>query len=317
MRIGILGQPCIDSLVYPGGRSKRALGGVLYSYVAMERLMRERGSAQYSFVPLTWLSNPDREYLETLLGKLQYMDRAAGLWTTDLQTNRVQLVYDKKGDREEHCPHILPQLTAEQFTPSLLDSLDGLFVNMISGFDISIDTLERALKESTKRPFVHLDVHALILGVLSEAGEGGYGLGRESHGVLEWRRWLAVADSVQMNENEVRWLADPELHTEEELLRAIERMEPHLRPRHVILTRASRGASLYLFDSGEAHHVPVPEITAIETTGSGDVFGSAYLFSILQGKQPEQSLREAVRWASWKTTLTSIEQILNAPSAPH
>ena len=316
MRIGILGQPCIDAIVYPGvGREspKRALGGVLYSFAAMERIFRERGSLRDSFLPVTWLSTPDREYLETLLARLPHMERIAGLWPTDSKTNRVQLVYDEKGDREEHCPHILPQLTRNEFSTSLLESLDGLFVNMISGFDISIETLETALLESKKRPFLHLDVHALILGVLSESGKGGYGLGREPHGVREWRRWLAVADSVQMNENEVRWFADPECRSEEELLHAIERIEPKQRPRHIILTRASRGASVYLFDSGEAHHIPVPEITAVETTGSGDVLGSAYIFSILQGKRPEEALREAVRWASWKTTLTSIEQLLDAP----
>ncbi|MFI5202538.1 MAG: carbohydrate kinase family protein, partial [Candidatus Kapaibacterium sp.] len=93
----------------------------------------------------------------------------------------------------------------------------------------------------------------------------------------------------------------------------IERMEVRERPRQIILTRASRGASVYLFDRGESYHVPVPEITAVETTGSGDVLGSAYIFSILQGKPPEEALREAVRWASWKTTLTSVEQILDAP----
>jgi len=316
MRIGILGQPCIDALLYPGddpSAPKRALGGVLYSYAAMERLMRENGSKTDSYVPLTWLSVPDRDYLETLLRRFEHIDRSAGLWQTDSLTNRVQLVYKESGDREEHCPHILPELTSEELTQSLLESLDGLFVNMISGFDILIDALETALRESKKRPFLHLDVHALILGVLSESGKGGYGLGRAPHGVRAWRRWLAVADSVQMNENEVRWFADPDFRSEEELLRAIERMEVHERPRQIILTRASRGASLYSFGSGEAHHIPVPKITAVETTGSGDVFGSAYIFSILQGKPPEEALREAVRWASWKTTLTSIEQILDAP----
>ncbi|HZK76772.1 MAG TPA: carbohydrate kinase family protein [Candidatus Kapabacteria bacterium] len=319
MRIGITGQPCIDAIVYPGmmrDKPKQALGGVLYSFAAMERILRERGSGNDSFVPITWLSRPDRASLEPLLGHFHHMDRSAGLWPSDSQTNRVQLVYQENGDREEHCPHILPRLTLEEFTPSLAASLDGLFVNMISGFDIGIDTLEIVLRESKQRPFLHLDVHALILGVLSEQGHGGYGLGREPHGAKEWRRWLAIADSVQMNENEVRWFADPEFRSEEDLLRAIERMEEHERPRQLILTRASRGASLYLFGSGEAHHVPVPKITAVETTGSGDVFGSAYLFSILQGKPPEAAMREAVGWASWKTTLTSIEQILDAPLFP-
>jgi pfkB family carbohydrate kinase len=316
MRIGILGQPCIDEIVHPGKRSlppDRALGGVLYSYAAMERLIRERGSAKDSFVPLTWFSYPDREFLETLLGTFVHMDHTSGLWPTDSLTNRVQLVYQKDGHRSEHCPHILPPLTQEHITPTLLDSLDGLFINMISGFDIALDTLEATLSKTKERPHLHLDIHALVLGPLSQVdADQKFGGGRQPRGVVEWRRWLALADSVQMNEFEARWFADPELRTEEELLRAIERMDANERPKQVIVTRAANGASVYDFDAGEAHHVPPAKVDALETTGSGDVFGSAYIFSVLAGGKPEEALREAVNWATWNTTLPSIEQILDA-----
>ncbi len=315
MRIGVLGQPCIDEIVHLGKHSapKRELGGVLYSYAAMERLMRERGSARDSFVPLTWLSNPDRAILEKLLGTFDQMDTAPGLWPTDSQTNRVQLVYRADGHRTEHCPHILPPITREQITPALLKTIDGLFVNMISGFDIALETLEAALHKTSKRPYVHLDVHALVLGPLSQATTGEkFGGGREPHGVAGWRRWMALADSVQMNEFEARWLAQPEIRSEEDLLREIERMDSNARPKQVIITRAARGASVYDLAVGEAHHVPAPKMEVIETTGSGDVFGAAYIFFVMHGKSPEDALREAVVWATWNTTLKTINRILES-----
>ncbi len=320
MRIGIIGQPCIDEIVHVGKQSStpdQALGGVLYSYAAMERILRELGTAGDSFVPLTWLSNPDRAFIELLLEKFHHVEREEGLWPTESLTNRVQLVYRENGDRAEHCPHILPSLASDQLTPSLLDSLDGIFVNMISGFDIDIDVLEIAIKELKKRPYIHLDIHALVLGALSKQGDDApFGRGRTPRGVPEWKRWLALADSVQMNELEACWLADPDIKSEQELLKYILLSNQFPKLRYLILTRAERGATLFDFENEMVYNATPPLIAAVETTGSGDVFGSAFIFSMLSGHTSENALSKAVEWASWNTTLSTIDQILDAPFFP-
>jgi sugar/nucleoside kinase (ribokinase family) len=317
MRIGIIGQPCIDEIIHvthPSAVPEQALGGVLYSYAAMERLMREGGSANDSFVPLTWLSNPDRSFLESLLDKFRHLEHSTGLWPTAFQTNRVQLVYRENGERTEHCPHILPALNLDELSVDVMDSLDGLFVNMISGYDVSIDTLETALNRTAKRPYVHIDIHALVLGHLSEQDDNAsFGGGREPLGVKEWKRWLAIADSAQLNELEVRWFADPDVQSEAELLRYILLSNQFPKLRYLILTRAERGATLFDFESEMVFNATPPAVEAIETTGSGDVFGSAFVFSVLSGKRPEEALQNAVEWASWNTTLKNIGQILEAP----
>jgi hypothetical protein len=317
MRIGIIGQPCIDEITHvahPSAVPEQALGGVLYSYAAMERLMRECGSKTDFFLPLTWLSKPDRSFLETLLDKFYHLEHGTGLWPIDSQSNRVQLVYQENGERTEHCPHILPGLSLNELPVDVLDSLDGLFINMISGYDVSIDTLEAALKSVTKRPYVHIDIHALVLGDLSDRNEDTpFGGGREPRGVSEWKRWLAIADSVQLNELEVRWFADPDVQSESELLRYILLSNQFPKLRYLILTRAERGATLFDFDNEMVFNATPPTVEAIETTGSGDVFGSAFVFSVLSGKPPEEALQQAVEWASWNTTLRSIDQILDAP----
>ncbi len=317
MRIGIIGQPCIDEIIHVAHSSavpEQALGGVFYSYAAMERLMRKCGSEGDLFAPLTWLSEPDRPFLETLLNKFQHINRGTGLWPTDSQTNRVQLVYRENGERTEHCPHILPSLNLNQLSVDVVDSLDGLFVNMISGYDVSIDTLEAALNGVVKRPYVHVDIHALVLGSLSERDENApFGGGREPRGVKEWKRWLAIADSVQLNELELRWFADPEIRSEQEFVMNIMLTGQFPKLKHLILTRAVRGATLFDFKNEMVYNATPPTIKAIETTGSGDVFGSAFVFSVLSGKPPDEALQNAVEMASWNTTLKGIDQILEAP----
>jgi len=315
MRIGILGQPCIDEIVQEGHTiAHSTLGGVMYSFAAMERLISEAGKPGDVFAGLSWYANPDTLKLHSLFSKFTHMDRTAGLWPIDVQTNRVQLQYRQSGERLEHCPHILPALTADQLTPDLLSSLDGLFINMISGFDVSIDTLELALAQTSKKPFIHLDIHALVLGDLSKAtpSDPNYGAGRQPRGVKEWRRWLAIADSVQLNELEVRWFADPEITKEPELIKYIQTTRTP-RPKYVIITRAVKGATLFDFEKEMMHHAAAPEMKIVETTGSGDVFGSAFIFQLLGGHAPDVAMREAVHWATWNATLPNIESILTAP----
>jgi len=315
MRIGIIGHPCIDEVIHPGASSpKLALGGVLYSYAAMERIMCELGSTEDSFAPLTWLCRADVPLLEPLLSKFKRMDRTTGLWPTDSLTNRVQLVYSTDGSRVEHCPNVLPELAPSQLTPELLASLGGLFINMISGFDVSIDTLEIALNAAEKRPYVHLDIHALVLGDLSNRSDDeSYGGGRKPRGVREWQRWLAVADSIQLNELEARWLGDPEIQSEKKLVQFIERNLDRLRLKHLILTRGPKGATLYELRSEEVHHVMPPAMTPVDTTGAGDVFGSIFTYAMLAGQAPLEAVENAVRWATWCTTLSTIDDILTTP----
>jgi hypothetical protein len=284
-----------------GTISKHSLGGVLYSYAAMERMMSQLEVAisivddagklpdTNSFVGLTWMSVPDAPLIDPLLSQFYHLDHSAGLWNTQELTNRVQLVYHPVGpslkgadaipERTEHCPNILPELTSTELTPAVLSSLDALFINMISGYDVSLETLETALDKAERRPYVHLDIHSLVLGPLSERvpgfgdrDPGNWPFGslpdpgprypgsapRTPHGVREWKRWLNLADSVQMNEFEARWLGDPEITSEEELLRFIEHHRESLRTHEIIITRGKRGASLYEVQTGEVHYTNAP-----------------------------------------------------------
>ena len=294
MRIGIIGQPCIDEIVLPGSNSpERSLGGVLYSYATMERLMRETeapqpeaGSTpqQNSFVGLTWMSVPDAPIIEPLLSQFRHLDRSAGLWKTPELTNRVQLVYHSKDEgekmavgngsaanletpqslaalpeRTEFCPNVLPRLTGFQLTPALLSTFDALFINMISGYDISLDTLESSLNAAERRPYVHLDLHALVLGPLSKTSteSSAFGSGRKPRGVRKWKRWLNLADSIQMNEFEARWLGDPEIKSEEDLLKFVGQRRESLSVHDIIITRGERGATLYEVRTEQVHHAAV------------------------------------------------------------
>ena len=334
MRIGIIGAPCIDEIVHLDDGTadhpvRHAVGGILYAHCAMERMMREANNGD-RFMALTWRSEQDRPLLDPTLASFRHIAPGTGLWPTDAPTNRVFLLYDQRGDRTANCPNVLPPLTERELTPELLSGLDALLINMISGHDVSIDTLELVLgracsppfsprsrgDERGARPYVHLDLHALVQADLSDEGKreselSGYG--REPRGVREWKRWLAMADSIQVNEVEARWFGDPEVTSEEELLDYVRNNRDELRLQSLIVTRAEHGATLYDTRRDESHHVPIPPLPVLEPTGSGDVFGAAYTFAIAMSTPPGDALRQAVEWATWNATLDGIEKLLTAP----
>ena len=320
MRIGIIGAPCIDEIIHLDDGTedhpvRHALGGILYSYCAMERMMREAGRGD-RFVPLTWLSQPDLPLLDPLLSSYLHIDREAGLWQTDARTNRVSLVYDEQGERTADCPNILPTLTERELAPTLLGSLDALIVNMISGHDVSIDMLESVLNQAgERRPYVHLDLHALVQADLSNPDENGatFGYTSKPRGVRNWKRWLALADSIQVNEVEARWFGDPEVRSEEELLAHVRANREQLRLQALIVTRAERGATLYHTLTDKIYHEPIPAVDIVEPTGSGDVFGTAYTYAIVSGSAQDVALKQAVVWATWNATLPTMEHLLTAP----
>src|SRR5689334_12965855 len=155
-RIGIIGQPCIDEIIAPNGElTSQAFGGIFYSYAAAERAVRESG-ADVEFLPLTWTSNPDREAILPFYAVLPHFKDLSKLFPADSLTNRVRLVYTDDTHRTEHCPVILPPMTPEELSWVDLASLDGLFINMISGFDISLETLKWIRKQTDA--YIHLDI---------------------------------------------------------------------------------------------------------------------------------------------------------------
>ena len=94
-----------------------------------------------------------------------------------------------------------------------------------------------------------------------------------------------------------------------------------LRQQHegmLCVTRGPRGSMLLV--GTELHEAPAFEVTAVDTTGAGDVFRGALIFSLLRGDRPDSMLRFANAAAALSCTregaiagipnLREIEQLL-------
>ena len=94
-----------------------------------------------------------------------------------------------------------------------------------------------------------------------------------------------------------------------------------LRQRHdgmLCVTRGARGSMLLV--GGDLYEVPAFEVTAVDTTGAGDVFRGALIYALLRGDHPDSMLRFANAAAALSCTregaiggipsLAEIKQIL-------
>jgi sugar/nucleoside kinase (ribokinase family) len=298
-KIGIIGAPCIDEIVSPAGEvTGFLLGGILYSYGVLERIAREK-NLDVTYYPLTIIAERDLEFLEPFFSKLKHFDFSHTPRSKEATTNRVQLIYQDEGKRKEVCSVILPEVTPEHLATDVLSSLDGLFVNMISGYDISIETME-CLRSKTSG-HIHLDVHALTLGKLSESG-------RRFAPVNDWHRWAMAANSVQLNEKEALFF--PPAGSEPYISQIRHRSKNDATERTVILTRGEKDTIGYNITRSKKYIVPTEKMVTIDTTGSGDVFGAVFILEITLGSGTEEAIRSANKYAALNTTLKGVFELI-------
>jgi sugar/nucleoside kinase (ribokinase family) len=312
LNIAIIGQACVDEIVSASGKIRsRSLGGILYSYAALERLAQESKSP-LTILPIGFYAVPDSQYLDPLLRELHHF-HFKRLANTETLTNRVQLVYHTDSDRTEHCPTILPTISRGDLRRDHFEGIDALCVNMISGFDITLEAMEQVAAWSDELGFqIHLDIHALALGPLSQ-GKGSFGGGRKAQGLMDWHRWIAAAHTIQLNELEADHIGEPEFGGQDRLIGEIKKRRsdgqlPRLRA--VILTRAAKGAVVHDLEHGTEIELPAPPTTVIDSTGSGDVFGACFTYELANGFDLITATGRSIEMATWNTQLRSIEEIL-------
>jgi hypothetical protein len=170
-----------------------------------------------------------------------------------------------------------------------LANVDGILINMFSGFDITLETLDyiRMAIRQRETP-IHLDFHNLTLGA-PQNGE------RARRPLLEWRRWAFMVETVQFNEEEIAGLSAERLTEQQTAGHLLT-----LGVKGVVVTRAERGATLYW---SEKKHVQREDIEHAGSpayghgVGMGDMFGAAFHVQYLQNRNLAAALRAAHRIA--------------------
>lgn len=306
-RLGVLGTMVWDKIYARDGHTGpiEEWGGISYA-LAAAAAAKPPG---WEIVPIIKVGEDLAESAYSLLSRLPSMDLSAGVRVIPDPNNRVELHYLDGTRRTEQLFGGVPPWTWPELAP-VLDGLDALYVNFISGFEMTLETMGQ-VRLAFNGP-IYADLHSLLLGV-SPRGI------RTPQPLVRWRDWLRCFDAVQVNEDELERLAgawgDPWRFSAEvvdgELRLLLVTLgargaayvaSPAFRPN----PHAWRSGDLLAIDrplgvpgAAKSEHVPL-EARSLEgdPTGCGDVWGATCFAQLLRGDSLPDAMRAANRAAS-------------------
>jgi len=193
--------------------------------------------------------------------------------------NRVTLRYESAERRCEQMTGGVPPWTWGELGP-LVQDLDALYLNFISGFEMSLETA-RLLRHGFPRT-IYADLHSLFLGKEPD------GL-RVPRALPQAPAWFGCFDIVQLNEDEMHQLgSDPLAIAADALGQGCTTL---------CVTLGKRGAAYFTGTPIRTELIPAPAMhppafdQVIDPTGCGDVFGGAVTAALLAGARLEDAIR--------------------------
>jgi hypothetical protein len=286
MKILLIGQSVEDHIIFDGIEKPVTPGGIFYSAAGLSSLKDSDDEiylctsiAEKNFHLFEWI------YKDINLSYSTYVDKIPEIYLT------VRSGFE----RDECYNHITDSLIVKLDN---LNSFDGIYINMITGFDVSVETLRKIRKNYSG--IIYLDVHSLARG-LNDKMERHF---RKIPNFSEWAKNISI---IQVNENELLTLSS--FRKEKEIAEEILSYGTKI----VIITYGERGAGIYFIESDELMYkfVPVEKIESLNQVGCGDVFGSSYFYKYLKTKNYFEALQYAVKASQCIASYGNIQQIRN------
>ncbi len=300
--VGVIGTVIDDRIHGVDGTVTRALGGILYTILPLRAFLPEHDR----IIPIMHVGRDLYERVASLLDRLPSLDTTCVI-RQECENNRVNLHYRSREDRIEVSTQGVSPMEIEEL--DVVEELDALLVNFISGWELTLPTMKKLRKRPG--PAIYGDLHSLLLG----RREDGTRYPRRPHG---WRVWLEQFDHLQMNEQEFETLTGMDIRrgddASESLHRTVSDVFFERGVSTVAVTCGERGARLFSRRGGgkvqELRDVHAVEET-VDPTGSGDVFLAAFTAAALAGKDLPSGLSFAVKAAALSTLRRGSEGLYN------
>ena len=287
-KVGILGSLVWDQIY---GRDPLAApveewGGVAYALASLDASV----APGWEIVPLIKVGQDLAPQAREFLGGLERLTPGGRCVEVPAPNNRVVLHYYSTERRTERMSGGVPGWTWGELGPMVRD-LDALYLNFISGFELTLGTAQ-ALRQGFTGP-IYVDLHSLLLGMQHDGV-------RVPRPLQDAAAWLGCFDVVQLNEDEMRQLSPDPLSLAVDAIAAGTSL--------LIVTLAAKGAAYVAapgFDGWEGGPrgspaaplrtalIPAPAVDALDPTGCGDVFGAAAAARLFAGDPVEAAIRHA------------------------
>jgi sugar/nucleoside kinase (ribokinase family) len=171
-------------------------GGVAYGVSGLGAALDDA----WEMVPFIKVGADVADDARAWLSDVPGMCAAPALCVVPEPNNRSELRYLSAEHRSEQMSGGVPSWTVEELQPLIAAAqLDALYVNFLSGREVDLTTMQR-IREQFSGP-IYVDLHMLLW---HTAGDGR----RSLQPLRDAAAWCACFDFIQMNEEEMRMLAD-------------------------------------------------------------------------------------------------------------
>jgi hypothetical protein len=322
-RLGVIGTPVWDVIHGwpPGSEPTEGWGGIAYALSAFAAALPD----SWEIVPIMKVGQDVAERVRTFLSTLRNVAADAAPVIVPQPNNRSEIHYYDEEQRSERLTGRTPSWEWHEIEPWLRDrSLDALYVNFVSGWELDLDAAKR-MRAMFRGP-IYADLH-MMLWVPQENGL------RALQPLPRTAEWLGCFDFVQVNEQEMMMLAG----SSEELAAAafdagvrctaitlgsrgaVYFASPDLDLANLSATREQRVASGCALSELVTPNV-VRTGPGIDPTGCGDVWGATFFARLLLGDTPEAAILAAHQAAgsnaAWHGVGGLVEHIRSSTAAP-
>lgn len=273
-------------------------GGITYALSAFDAALPD----DWELVPLVKVGEDLAAQAQLFVRSLRRLAPDAAPIVVPYRNNRVELFYTDAERRSEVLTGGIPGWSWIGLAPLIRDC-DALYVNLISGFELDLETAQ-LLRQHFAGP-IYCDLHSLVLAVQAD------GL-RTLRPIPNVAQWCRCFDVLQVNEDEMSMLApDPMSLAATALANGVQ---------NLVVTLGARGAAYFAAPSFErlsdirrdAARTARPAMDgAIKTarvapgltrvgsqdgdpTGCGDVWGATYYSRLVAGDRFLDAMQAAL-----------------------
>ncbi len=280
MKFLLVGHFCFDVLHPADAPEQERLGGIFHAAAMLSGLAGKTDT----ITPVCGIAREDFARVTAAFAALPGVSTDA-LYKLDSPANRVHL-FPGQGSVTTVCSRdIAPPVPFERLRRCL--KVDAILVNMISGFDLALETLDQIRMAARDDGIpIHFDFHNLTLGINDRHD-------RFRRPVEAWRRWAFMVDTVQLNEEEIAGLDERPLSEEQTVGHLLT-----LGVKGVLVTRGARGLTVFTDEHKHVTRAEVPAAPLPEDAmliAGGDRFGAAFLYSYMKIRNIPAAAGDAAR----------------------
>ncbi len=294
-RVGVIGTFVWDVI---HGRDPRDApveewGGITYTLQAFEAAL----PSDWELVPILKVGTDLAASARQFVARLERVAPGAAPIEVPHLNNRVALHYQSAERRCERLTGGVPGWSWLGLKP-LLSDLDALYINLISGFELDLETAQ-LIRQHFRGP-IYCDLHSLLLALQPN------GL-RTPQPLANPAAWCRCFDLIQVNEEEMTMMAPDAMGLAAiALANGVNSLTVTLGSRGVVYFAAPGFERLSDLRRGALGEPPGAVRTALvpakrpkhgtpgDPTGCGDVWGATYFSRLLAGDKLDAALDRAL-----------------------